>query len=300
MSNLREPVRNAIRSFVQSQENVHIATDVLRVIQEEANLMKETQDLHDMLDSDPFEQLKDLQRLKFLTRVTSCDRVRAGSDYSVINAVVTMEKCQNLQLTFKYERKPRAVGVPGCHVWYSIDVSQNFGQRENLLTVQVWAPAGVPSGEPAICVHGAFLAANEEDDEDGWEDIDEDEEYAGGTNVEPEHMIISDDSQPDSPLVSPKKHKKQKTSSAPSDEQREGKNDNNADEDEKEETSDSFLAFLDPDILEKFLELAELMPMDEGAAFFLLMTFPFYEHEWDLVGYVLDQVFGGESDNDEE
>ena len=34
--------------------------------------------------------------------------------------------------------------------------------------------------------------------------------------------------------------------------------------------------------------------------FFFLLTFPFYEHEWDLVGFVVDAVLGGEEDEEME
>ena len=63
---------------------------------------------------------------------------------------------------------------------------------------------------------------------------------------------------------------------------------------------------MDPEVLETFLESTNLKSLNEATAFFLLMTLPFYEHEWDIVGYVLDTVFGGgeegeseESDEDE-
>lgn len=29
---------------------------------------------------------------------------------------------------------------------------------------------------------------------------------------------------------------------------------------------------------------------------FLLMTFPYYEHEWDIFGFLLECIFGGEDD----
>jgi hypothetical protein len=255
--------------------------------------MKETQDVKDMLDSDPMEQFGEIrpqvERLKKLLQVTSCSRVRTGSDYCGIHAVVTLEQCSNLQLTFRYERKPRVEGSAGCHVFYSIELSQNHGPRENLLVVQVWAPKNVPSTEPAVCVQEAFQAAEGEDDEeDGWEDTDEGDEDGQGERVTPP-AIVSDDSRPQS-------NKKQKISNSPSDE----RSDNYTDHEEVEETKDSYIAFLDPDVLQNLLESAGLLPMGEGNAFFLLMTFPFYEQEWDIVGYVLDQIFGSESDDEDE
>jgi hypothetical protein len=286
MSNLRPQVRAAIQNFLQSQEDHHTAVDVLRVIEEEANLMKETQDVHDVLDSDPMEEFQEIrpkvERLKKLMQVTSCSRVRAGFDHSAIYAVVRLEKCQNLQLTFKYERKPWKESPKGCHVFYSIELSHNYGEREQLLEVQVWAPAGVPSGEPAVCVQQALFGGQEDDDddeEDGSSDIDENENAP---------VVVSDDAPSDTPTAK----KKQKTSDSPP------ASDSNVDDDEKEETHDSYVAQMDPNVLHNFMESAGLQPMTEATAFFLLMSFPYYEHEWDLIGYVLDQVFGGDSDDE--
>jgi hypothetical protein len=286
MSNVRPQVRSAIQNFIESQDSHHIASDVLRVIQEESLLMKETQDVKDMLDSDPMEQFGEIrpqvERLKKLLRVTSCSRVRTGSDYCGIHAVVTLEQCNNLQLTFRYERKPRLEGAEGCHVFFSIELSHNHGPRENLLVVQVWAPKNVPSIEPAVCVQEALQAAEGEDDEDGWEDIP-----SGEHGTPP--AIVSDDSRLQS-------NKKQKISTSPPGEQ----SGNETDDEEVEETKDSYVAFLEPDLLQSLLESAGLLPMGEATAFFLLMTFPFYEQEWDIVGYVLDQIFGSDSDDEDE
>ena len=110
MSSLRPKVRSAIQSFLTSQQDEHIKQDILRIIEEEAMLMKETEQLYDAIDIDPMEQLKEVQpstlhRFKQHLKVTSCHRVRAASGYSLIEAVVTFEKLQHLQLTFRYERK---------------------------------------------------------------------------------------------------------------------------------------------------------------------------------------------------
>lgn len=305
MSNLRPQVRSAIRSFIQSQEGYHIASDILRVIEEEASLMKETQDLHDMFDNDPMEQFQEIGRqveqLKRVSQVTSCSRIRAGSEYGRIHAVVTLQKCQNMQLTFTYERKPRAGGAKGCHVNYSIELSHNFGQREILLNVQVWAPTGVPSEKGAVCVQEAFMAAQE----DEWEDIDDEEDVEEAQQPE-SPTVISDGSHAENSEGPLQANKKQKTGNGLADEQDSGKvegkesTEDSKCSEEEEEKRDSFIAFLDPDLLENFLESAGLMPMNEGTAFFLLMTFPYYEHEWDLVGYVLDKVFGAGSDEEDE
>ena len=75
-----------------------------------------------------------------------------------------------------------------------------------------------------------------------------------------------------------------------------------ADEADDENEPDSYLAHLDPDVLHEFLNLTKIQTknddMHEGTAFFLLMTFPFYEHEWDLVGFVLEEIFGDDEEEE--
>jgi hypothetical protein len=268
-----------------------MAIDILRVIQEEANLMKETEEVRDAITSDPYENLggiplKALERFKKTLRVAGCDRQRCGSDFARIHATVTLSNDpSNAKLIFTYERKPRRGGLPNetghhpCDVSYSIDLGNDHEERQRLLDVTVRAASNVPSSEPAVCIQDKL--------DEEWEDTDEDEE------------IEKDDQQTVESPSSIQLKKKQRTHS-------DADNTKNIEADEVEEndsadsTRDEYIAFLDPDVMLSFLESAGLHPMDDGTAFFLLMTFPFFEHEWDIVGFVLDQIFGGETDDEEE
>lgn len=281
MSDLRPQVKAAIKSFITSQDRNHVPSDILRVIQEEAALMQETEDMRNMFERDPFEQFDDIkqrvQQFKSMIQVTSCSRVRTRH-YVGIHATVTIENGSKTQLTFKYEQKPRQ-GAEGSHVWYSIEISKNHGPRENLLVVQVWGPGDVPcTTSPAVCI-------NAEAEEDMWEDIEDDDDNVEGKSIKGRDRteMMSDES-------SPRTHKKPKIGSA----QEDTKDDD--DSSEYRETHDSYMAFLDPDLLHSFIDEAKIGPIEEGTAFFLLMTFPFYEHEWDLVGFVLDEIIGGDDD----
>eukprot|EP00980_Cylindrotheca_fusiformis_P030656 scaffold25176_cov191-Cylindrotheca_fusiformis.AAC.6 len=282
MSNLRPQVRSAIQSFLLSQDGNQTPSDVLRVIEEEAALLRETEDVSSLLQRDPYEQFEDVkpqvERLRSMIQVVSCTRVRAR--YSVsIDAVVAIDNGQNLQLTFKYEQKPREA-TKGSHVWYSIEMSQNYLQRENLLVVQVWAPGDAPcTTSPAVCI-------NEVDEEDLWEDMEDDNDVDVGTLDAKAPQHGASNASKDSPPSSPRTHKKLKLSTPPQSQSN----------DEEVETCDSFMAFMDPDLLHTFIDATGIGPLDEDTAFFLLMTFPFYEHEWDLIGFVLEAVFGAGGD----
>lgn len=267
-------------------------SDVLRVIQEEAALMKEKEDVCDMLERDPFEQFDDVQsqvqHLKSSLQVVSCSRIRTRH-YVGIDAVVAIQNGQNLQLTFKYEQKPRQA-AKGSHVWYSIEMSQNHSQRENLLVVQVWAPDDAPcTTSPAVCI-------NQQSEADLWEDIDHDEEEVESLKLSIPQHHLSDGSPPSSPQV----HKKTKIGSTHERQVDDDVHDVDDDEADEVEKNDSFMAFMDPEVLQTFLDAAKIGPMNEATAFFLLMTFPFYEHEWDLLGFVLDEVFGANGSDEED
>ncbi len=66
-----------------------------------------------------------------------------------------------------------------------------------------------------------------------------------------------------------------------------------------DDSPDRFAAFCDPDVLDNFLRWSGLQ-LDAQNAIFLLMTFPYYEHEWDLFGFLLECVFGCEEDESED
>jgi len=155
----------------------------------------------------------------------------------------------NVQLTFHYERRRKENDAKdeNSRILYTIDVAKDFGQKERLLVIEVFAAGEGPSATPA-----------EPLDEEGWEDADD----AMDTEVLPEVGAKQDG-------------------------------------EKQQQESDRYAAYMDPDVLHDFLEWTQL-GMDEFTTFFFLMSFPFYEHEWDLVGFVLDTVFGEAMDEDEE
>lgn len=195
--------------------------------------------------------------------VVSCTRVVTLDGYVRNDALVEWKRDEvmkdvstNVQLTFHYERRRRTDceqqddNAQNSRIVYTIDVAKDFGQKERLLVIEVFALGEVPSLQPA-----------EPLDEEEWEDEDNDENE---DSMEAEAVPVETVQQ---------------------EEEEEKKDDQQA-------NSDRFAAYLDPDVLDDFLQWTQL-GMDEGTTFFFLMTFPFFEHEWDLVGFVLDTVFGG-------
>jgi hypothetical protein len=62
---------------------------------------------------------------------------------------------------------------------------------------------------------------------------------------------------------------------------------------------DRYAAYIDPEALQDFLVSSGLELNAENSLFFL-MTFPFCEHEWDIFGFLLDCVFGGDGNDSDE
>jgi hypothetical protein len=81
------------------------------------------------------------------------------------------------------------------------------------------------------------------------------------------------------------------------------RNDNSKDETEmsissnNENAVDRYAAYADPDYIQEFLAMTCIELNDENSLFFL-MSWPFYEHEWDIFGFLLDSVFGEDEDED--
>mmetsp|Transcript_20232 Transcript_20232/g.30014 ORF Transcript_20232/g.30014 Transcript_20232/m.30014 type:complete len:290 (-) Transcript_20232:88-957(-) len=275
MSNLVTSVQQAILEYVNSKQETHIETDVLRIIRDQASLLYERQLILDALTQDPMQQFlehkNEVARLKELLSVVSCDRVVTYEGLSSIKAVVQFRRDTEMngidsyiQLCFDYERKPmqqndivsedRNIKGQGTYIKYKIDFKKDHQQKHSLLNVECWAGGESPSVQPAVPL-------------DGWDDMDDEDDN---------QMDIAKEA--------------------------ETQNGNTSEEDMEdldEDKADRFAAYIDPEIMESLLHCSGIK-MEEGTMFFLLMTFPFWEHEWDLVGFVLDVVFGEEYDDNED
>jgi len=72
-----------------------------------------------------------------------------------------------------------------------------------------------------------------------------------------------------------------------------------SDENNESNHKDQFNAHVDPEILANIMADWQVdNDMDVSTILFILMTFPFYEHEWDLVSFLLDAVLGDEEDDE--
>lgn len=287
MSDLVSSVQEALTQYVQSKQETHVPIDVWRMIRDQAALQYERQKIVDALTADPMGGIQHplkVRRLCRLLQVIECHRVVTHEGLSTIQAVVQitkdeqMEKSvdQHVQLWFNYERRSieQSTGPQeGTHIKYSIDISKDCDQRHRLLVVECWAAGNAPSMEQAVPM-------------DGWEDMETDDEEDDMDGIKAEGAMEGVKQEETDNKVNIKK-----------DEGIAASDDN---KDEEEDLADRYAAYIDPDVLQLLKEWSGLDDMEEGPLFFLLMTFPYWEHEWDLVGFVLDAVFGEEEDDDDD
>ena len=317
-SELTKSVRSAIHAFVSSKasDGEALPADVLRLIRDEASLLLERQIICDTLDADPYKLCEDdadvrrqFGRLQGLMNVVSCTRTKTMDGNVTIHCVVELSRDdkmnanikENVRLEFAYDRSPityidsKDKHAPndadndnndgntgddcdtsmitsgpgddvhrGTRIMYSIDFSFDHGPKERLITIEVMASGEAPSSEQAIPM---------EDDEGGdgedvWEDFDEDGEPL--SKAEADDVVENMDEDEAS----------QKTGI------KDGK-----------DGKDRYAAYVDPEELHKFLSCTGLV-FDEATSIYFLMTFPYFEFEWDLLGFLLDAVFGHQSGDD--
>lgn len=209
--------------------------------------------------------------------VTSCDRLVTCDGYSSIDALVELRRDEhmneavesNVQLIFHYERRPSRPedyilrgeedqSSRGTHVWYWIDLSRDYGEKERLLTIEVWAIGEGPSTDAALMWEGS------DDMEEDEANIDEERRRSRSVS-----LGIQDAKE------------------------------DVAEEHKGNDANDRFSASVDPDIVSNFLNWTQLEGFDFGTSVYFLMTFPFYEHEWDMMGFVIEAVFGDAPEEEE-
>lgn len=304
MTSLRREVQDCLTQFLAEHENEESSVELLRMLQREAWLLQETEQMKDVFRLDPFECLKEwtqasMDRL-FRFEVTDCHRVHTKSGYCNISATCQISSdvrmksqgvSSGVELFFRYERQAMHFNDKmSPTVLYGISISKDHGPSEKLLWVEVYTEGHTPSLRlPAVNMM--------EDDNEDWEDMDDEEDGSSKTKKLKARGKNGEKMQSDSA----DSNVDRKTDALGDDEI---ENDDNGDPDkdqEMQEEPDKYIAGIDSDVLAQFLRWSNLggEMADDLNAFHFLMTFPFYESEFDLIGYLLEGVFGAGDDDDE-
>jgi hypothetical protein len=291
MADLTPSVQGVIEQFLASKHEYHTKADILRVFRDQSELLYERQVVLDVLTQDPMNQFdghpKVMERIQRLLKIVSCHRLTTYEGLSVIESTIQLDKDDqmkfvdnNIQISFRYERRPMPTkdihdghaSHDGTYIVYTIDISKDFGRKLRLMTIECWARGQVPSVQLAKLI-------------DGWEDMEEDE-------IDMETTRDIDESEDTN------SHKSEQADISQEVDMHESKDDSvSLDNTDDDDDADRFTANMDPDVLET-LKSSSGLEVEDEFMLFLLMTFPYWEQEWDLVGFALDAIFGDDDDDE--
>lgn len=161
---------------------------------------------------------------------------------------------------------------PKTIITYKVEYSIDFGKTEKLFGIDIYAAGEFPSVHEAIPMMeggaGASDAGSDGDDNINANDEDtaarENKEQTDGSKFEDIGMLSY--GEPDNESTS-----------------------------NPENDADRFGAFVDPENIVVFLDRLN-MNFNEKSVFYFLLMFPFYEHEWDISGFLLASLFDEEEE----
>lgn len=160
---------------------------------------------------------------------------------------------------------------PKTIITYKIECSVDWDKLEKLFGVDVYAAGEFPSIEEAIPIMDGDDTASDNNSTDDRVVNGNKHDNANKQNDEDrgfeEVEMSSNDDQSDN-----------------------GRPNNNDD-------ADRFGVFVDPENILTFLNRLN-MNFNEQSVFHFLLMFPFYEHEWDISGFLLSSLFDDDSDGD--
>mmetsp|Transcript_16873 Transcript_16873/g.26336 ORF Transcript_16873/g.26336 Transcript_16873/m.26336 type:complete len:310 (-) Transcript_16873:141-1070(-) len=283
MSTNRAAVNHVLQSYVKSkvEDGEDSAIDILRMLQSEAKLLFEREVVLNNLDADLFGIFKDedkcdgdgtssplRSKIKESISVISHDKSITREGYISIEAVIQLKCAETLLLAFSFEKQ---------HISYCCGARNKNGTSYSSLDEK---PAEhIPKKrkiEEDACKIGTHISYN----------------IFMGKGYDKKDCLLSVEIKASGKDPSTEEH------IAACDEDDDGDElDLNREKDFRflfiGDGKDRFLVRLNPEQLTKFFEWSEFQFNDffPDCVHFLL-TFPYFENEWDIVGYVEDVVLG--------
>jgi len=176
--------------------------------------------------------------------------------------------------------------TPKTIITYKMDYSIDYGKMEPLLGVDIYASGNAPSVEEAIPLVN--------DDEDVCMDGSGDPEEANQCKVK-----SCNDKKCKGPEECNVKQSKQDNAEFEEIVMSDDDEANSQNDSGENGNGDRFGVFVNPEIVVDFLNRAN-MNLNERSVFYFFLTFPFYEHEWDICGFLLTALFDDDEDEMEE
>ena len=197
--------------------------------------------------------------------------------------------------------------TPKTIITYKIDYSIDYGKMEQLLGVDIYALGEHPSVETAVQMF---------DDDDDDDDVEDDMEE--GTD---QHLMKDNDEEArsnscggccDTKGACAKVKQKQSTNNTTDFEDIEMSDDDDnsnyldwncrnqdyIEDNDNDNRGDRFGVYINPENVVSFLNRANIN-FNEQAVFYFLLTFPFYEHEWEIAGFILSALGEDEEEDDD-
>ena len=198
---------------------------------------------------------------------------------------------------------------PKTIVTYKIDYSIDYGQQHQLLGVDIYALGKYPSVEEAVPMFDDDMdleeqdSDNNEDNMNGSEEDDtkltsmentENDKKQSTNGEEFEDIVMSNEDGDDDDNVNDCCNNNNKGSCC--------NEEDTTNNDIENDGGDRFGVHINPENVVSFLDHMNIN-FNEQSVFYFLLSFPFYEHEWDISGFLLTALFDdevGEDDEDEE
>ena len=156
---------------------------------------------------------------------------------------------------------------PKTIITYKIEYSVDYGKLQKLFGVDIYASGEFPSVEEAMPII---------DDDDDTKD----EESASCADIDNHNKCKVEMSTNDSEY-----------------EEIEMSSNDESEETTNGDAADRFGVFVDPENVLEFLDRLNLN-FNEQSVFHFLLMFPFFEHEWDISGFLLSSLFDDDNDVD--
>jgi len=170
---------------------------------------------------------------------------------------------------------------PKTIVSYKVEYSVDYGKFEKLFGLDIYASGDVPSIEEAVPLMEGDDASNDGSGDERSKGCNE-ASAADNARTQCADEPPTDESDIDEIEMS--------LSGYSADESTQSNVENG-------NAADRFGASVEPEQIVKFLDQSN-MNFDEKTVFHFLLMFPFYEHEWDVSGFLLSSLF--DDDNEEE
>jgi hypothetical protein len=308
-ASLNDHIFEQIQVNLQSLRDMNDVTteDLLRMYHDQISRMVITEKVHSALISDPFQHLKENIPDEIMSNIVDCIHVVSHHSVTTMDGYVRTEAivrlsskhhdvatnkkrprkgvnclCEFIELQFTYLRTSMLVDT--STISYNIDMIRSSSNKPPipLLWINIYAANNVPS---SVAIN---MCDNSSDDNE-WSDIDSDSTDRNSNDSLHRKQALSGDVNGD--IETDTLHKVNINCLGST----------------REITSsnvDRYEAGMDLCVMKQVVQFLQQpcisssvdinTEFDDATMFFFLMTFPFYEHEWDIVGYLLKAMFDGD------